>query len=507
MILKFGKSGGRKIKRRAPAVAVALAALVLIFAMPAGAEDDWFEKNPISSPSLRTESRMANIIDNKILLFDGYERVGDTWVYNAMANSWTEKTGSAEHPTARYRHAMAELPGDQVLLFGGWDTTYDGETWVYDLSDDQWTNKNPGTPTPSPRYSHAMAWINDDQVLLFGGNGSGGFNSETWVYDLSDNEWTQKTPVSGSPSARFMHAMEWLDDDRVLLFGGFDSSGNDGETWEYDLSENAWTQLNPSNSPPAMSAHSMALLEGILASNKLLLHGGVDTYVYDSSTNDWTELSPSTVPPEAIMDGMANAGESGVVLFVDSGSAMETWIFSDPPTLVELVSFAAESGPDGAALSWETASEIDCAGFRVWRCDSAGEDCEIVTDDLIDARGDEVTGASYSCEDPLAEPGTFYRYQLEDIEYSGKSTFHDTTASSVLLDAGWNLIDGSALSGQPVAEALASIEGQYGAVWTLAEDGWKMYDPAHPALSDLEAFEAGSGCWIYMYETGTLALQ
>ena len=522
MILKFEKSGGRKAKRPASMAAVALAALVLLFAMPAGAQDDWINMNPSSSPTFRYASRMANIIsddlsgNNKILLFDGYTRVGDTWVYDVGVNTWTQITESIANPTGRNDHALAELPGEQVLLFGGWDGAYDGETWVYDNTTGQWTNKNPDGSTPSPRWGHAMAWISDDQVLLFGGN-DGSYNGETWVYDLDDNEWTNKNPGGSTPSARYYHAMEWIaddiDDDRVLLFGGDDIGGHNGETWEYDLSDNTWTQMSPSTPPSARRGHSMALLQDIEAPNKVLLYGGVgggtETYTYDPYTSQWTEMSPSTVPPAAEYEGMANAGESGVVLFLedDAGTTMETWFYSYPPNLVELASFVAKSGLDGAILSWETASEIDCAGFRVWRCDSAGEDCATITDGLIDAQGDEVTGASYSFDDPSAEPGTFYRYRLEDLEYSGKSTFHDTTASFVELVAGWNAIDGSALAGHPVADALGSIEGRYAAVWTLAQEEWKMYDPAHPALGDMEAFEAGSECWIYMYEAGTLALQ
>ena len=512
MILKFEKSGGRETKRRAPVVAVALAAMALLFAMPAGARDDWSNRSPSSSPSLRTGSRMANIITtetfNGILLFDGYTGASETWVYEAWGNTWTQITGSAENPTARNDHALAELPGAQVLLFGGYDSDYNGETWVYDNTTGQWTNKNPGGSTPSPRWGHDMAWISDDQVLLFGGYDSDGYKGDTWVYDLGDNEWTNKSPGGSTPSVRRYHAMESLDDNnRVLLFGGQGSVGSGRETWEYDLSSNQWTQFYPSTHPPSRLAHSMALLTD---SNEVILYGGAggyrDTWAYDPSTHEWTELSPSTVPPAAEYDTMANAGESGVVLFLEEAGAMETWLYS-APTLVELVSFVAESGLEGATLSWETATEIDCAGFRVWRCDSAGGDCEIVTDDLIDAQGDEVTGASYSFEDHSADPGTFYRYRLEDLEYSGKSTFHDTTARFVQLVAGWNTIDGPALAGQPVADALASIEGRYAAVWTLARDGWKMYDPAHPALGDMEAFEAGSECWIYMYEAGTLALQ
>jgi len=42
----------------------------------------------------------------------------------------------------------------------------------------------------------------EDKALLFGGKVSGSANDETWVYDLSDNTWTQKNP-STKPSVRY----------------------------------------------------------------------------------------------------------------------------------------------------------------------------------------------------------------------------------------------------------------------------------------------------------------
>ena len=45
---------------------------------------------------------------------------------------------------------------------------------------------------PSARSRHAMAYLGGDQVLLFGGELPSGSSDETWVYDLSDNTWTSQ---------------------------------------------------------------------------------------------------------------------------------------------------------------------------------------------------------------------------------------------------------------------------------------------------------------------------
>jgi len=118
--------------------------------------------------------------------------------------TWTEQS-PASHPSARYFHAMAYVGADKVLLFGGYTpgegggeaTVLPAETWVYDVSDDTWTLMSPATEPPA-RAFHAMAHIGDDQALLFGGDTDDddeydSLLSDTWVYDLSENTWTQKS--------------------------------------------------------------------------------------------------------------------------------------------------------------------------------------------------------------------------------------------------------------------------------------------------------------------------
>jgi hypothetical protein len=73
---------------------------------------------------------------------------------------------------------MASLGGDRALLIGG-SAVFCGDTWVYDLSDNTWTDKAPDG-APSGRYDHAMASLGADQVLLFGGH-TGNINGETWL--------------------------------------------------------------------------------------------------------------------------------------------------------------------------------------------------------------------------------------------------------------------------------------------------------------------------------------
>jgi FlgD Ig-like domain/Galactose oxidase, central domain len=243
-------------------------------------------------------------------------------------DGWTLKS-PATKPSARRFHAMASLGGDQVLLFGGLDAGgFDDETWVYDLSDNTWTLKSPATK-PSGRAFHAMASLGGDQVLLFGGRDAGGLYDETWVYDLSDNTWTLKSPAT-KPPKRDLLAMASLGGDQVLLFGGNTAGLLDDGTWVYDLSDNTWTLQSPATKPLWREEHAMASLGG----DQVLLFGGTsgglydETWVYDLSDNAWTLKSPATKPSARVVHAMASLGGDQVLLFGGSGANDdETWVY------------------------------------------------------------------------------------------------------------------------------------------------------------------------------------
>jgi hypothetical protein len=98
--------------------------------------------------------------------------------------------------------------------------------------------------------------------------------------------------------------------------------------------------------------------------------------------------------------------------------------------VVNLVSFTATGFEDHVLLAWETASEIDNAGFHLWRSETEDGEYVRITNSLIPAKGSPTSGARYEYEDFDVEPGRTYYYKLEDIDTDGVSTFH---TESVIL--------------------------------------------------------------------------
>ena len=332
--------------RRFPLMAL-IALLPLATPSPAVRMGTWANQAPAAGPSARYLHAMAPIGEDLVLLYggnDGSSFLGDTWLYDLGDNTWTN-LAPAGAPSARGCHAMAYLGGDKVLLFGGVnDRRGFAETWTYDLSDNSWTWFPPAIGPPE-RHGHAMAYLGGDQVLLFGGyDGSGPFFGDTWVYDRSDNTWTEQAP-GAAPPGRDLHAMASLGGGRVLVFGGrvgyYDP---DGETWVYDSSANSWTQLAPAASPSARYVHAMASP----GEDQVLLFGGNDdssylddTWLYDLGDNTWTEQVPAAAPSARGYAAMASLGTGQVLLFGgwDGSYLGDTWLatgFGMPPFTVYL---------------------------------------------------------------------------------------------------------------------------------------------------------------------------
>ncbi len=259
---------------------------------------DWLNRTNVT-PIPRLGCAMSSLGESsKVVLFGG--RTGqnffaDTWVYDVSLDNWTEiKTTGG--PSGRVDCKMCPVFGDdKVVLFGGEDLNVlpVNDTWLFDLSDKKWYNMTPSI-SPSSRYGHAMASIyNDDKMVLFGGWNDSVTFGDTWIYDVSDTRWSQIFD-SGAPDARQFHAMATIPiDNNVLLFGGYNLSQTFlNDTWVFNSSVAKWVNKNPTFSPTPRSNHEMST---IFRDDKVVLYAGEneqilypETWTYDLSENNWT---------------------------------------------------------------------------------------------------------------------------------------------------------------------------------------------------------------------------
>jgi len=75
-------------------------------------------------------------------------------------------------------------------------------------------------------------------------------------------------------------------------------------------------------------------------------------------------------------------------------------------------------------VEWSTASEIDTAGFNLYRSENLTGPFVKINANLIPASGDPLVGGKYQYLDESVEPGRSYYYELEDVENSGATSRH-----------------------------------------------------------------------------------
>lgn len=312
---------------------------------------DWVDRLPVYLPPSRFRVSIAAIgSGNDFLLFGGSEQgdyLCDTWVYNLSVNQWTEKY-PINHPSARSGIALASILGEnKVLLFGGhyYNTSQNqymiyNDTWIYDGDESHWNNVTPPVSPPARQFTSIAPIYQTNKIVLFGGGNNSNCLNDTWVYDYGNNCWTQMVPI-GTPPSRYNHPVASIwNDDKILLFGGKFTDFSGGtlyDTWEYDLSENQWSnktlQLHPVVRSPEMSALSI--------SNNIILYGlsetpggGSETWFFNTSDGQWYPRFREYDKPYPREDaGLASLPGTGCAILTGGHSGpssfMDTWLY-DP---------------------------------------------------------------------------------------------------------------------------------------------------------------------------------
>jgi hypothetical protein len=129
----------------------------------------------------------------------------------------------------------------------------------------------------------------DDRVILFGGFDGTHYFSDIWFYDFNSPGWIQSY-CDDTPAGRVWHAMAYDSQSRrTVLFGGYDGTSSLGDTWAYDFSYDRWEELTPSFSPSARYGHAMVYDS---ESDRVILFGGTGSILSDTWTYDYQPPVP-----------------------------------------------------------------------------------------------------------------------------------------------------------------------------------------------------------------------
>ena len=106
---------------------------------------------------------------------------------------------------------------------------------------------------------------------------------------------------------------------------------------------------------------------------------------------------------------------------------VEDYLFTWEPTAIALATFTAAEQDGAIMVAWDTFSELDNAGFNLYRATSTGELGVKLNAALIPSQGpNSQEGFSYSYTDAAdLTPGATYYYRLQDVSSGGATTLHD----------------------------------------------------------------------------------
>ena len=179
---------------------------------------------------------------------------------------------------------------------------------------------------PPPRAYFRMAYDAARQrVVMFGGYGTTGPLGDTWEWDGVG--WTQMRPLT-APTPRYYHDMAYDPKrHRVVLFSGY-ANAYKNDTWEWDGIN--WIEKVPAAAP---SQRYGARLAYDSVGARILMYGGYDPLVgfrndtWSWNGTNWTQLAPTTLPPGSYLHTMATDPVRKQIVMNGAGLANVTFVW------------------------------------------------------------------------------------------------------------------------------------------------------------------------------------
>ena len=102
---------------------------------------------------------------------------------------------------------------------------------------------------------------------------------------------------------------------------------------------------------------------------------------------------------------------------------------------VQLSSFRPVLEDGKVVIRWATESELDNAGFNIYRSETRNGEYKQVNAELIDGHGTTGERNTYKWVDASAKPGVTYYYQIEDVSFAGERQMLTTSKLKGLISA------------------------------------------------------------------------
>ena len=188
-----------------------------------------------------------------------------------------------------------------------------------------------------------------------------------------------------------------------------------------------WVNLKPYNPDQLLSLTKSNVL-GDATTVVFVNLSKVDVLLYGVHS-DGTEGYWTRVPPGYIRETPSKINEIWIVkdtngrnlaVFRTEKKTGRALIRSSEPVPVTLSHFRAEHTDAGVTLKWTTESELDNAGFYIYRSETRDRTFKVINPTMIQGAGTTSERNEYTWTDITAKPNTVYYYRIEDISHAGE---------------------------------------------------------------------------------------
>ncbi|XP_072128143.1 kelch domain-containing protein 2 isoform X2 [Mobula birostris] len=225
---------------------------------------------------------------NRIYIFGGKNDAkcfNNVYILDTLTWKWSFMVGKGKVPSLAYHSAVVFQR--ELFIFGGLlfrppqgGQLYSNTLYIFNPEHEIWYQPIVVGERPLPRCGHSATLLRD-KLIIFGGNRSCVFLNDLHVLDLGFMEYVN-VQIPGPPPPRCRHAAVPVNENKILISGGYNLTGALHDVFIFNLDTYNWSSLNhhPLSSVPR-AGHSLVYLSSSQGSTgtclKLLVFGGSDS--------------------------------------------------------------------------------------------------------------------------------------------------------------------------------------------------------------------------------------
>jgi len=245
-------------------------------------------------------------------LFGGTDetaRQNDIYQYDIPGNRWDKVIPSGGVVPASRSGSKGVVYRDYVYFFGGYtkkDGEYFNDVFRYSIPNKVWETVRTSGDDPPARTDHSCV-VQNNRMLVFGGFDGRVRFQDLQMLDLEQHRWEQP-PEAGAmatppPMGRFGHTAV-IYNNSMFIFGGWNGHETLDDLYEFSLGTFQWYNVpnRGRNVPKSRYRHSAAVY-----GCSMFIFGGVDKnqdrfadlFEFNIDTREWAQINTMGHPPTA----------------------------------------------------------------------------------------------------------------------------------------------------------------------------------------------------------------